>query len=41
MKEKGWNITGCSFDYNEHEFVALISRAEEDLKNFRLQQAKL
>ncbi|EMJ4211535.1 hypothetical protein RD728_002311 [Enterococcus faecalis] len=41
MKEKGWNITGCSFDYNEHEFVALISRAEEDLKEFPLATSKI
>ena len=32
MEEKGWYVTGYSFDYKTNEFVSIISRAPEDIK---------
>ncbi|HAP3574401.1 TPA: hypothetical protein IUD81_002634 [Enterococcus faecalis] len=35
MEEKGWYVTGFSFNYKRNEFVSIISRAPEDIKYSR------
>ena len=31
MQTRNWNVTGCSFNWNKHEYVAILSRAHEDI----------